>query len=118
MRKLLLIVDDWESLEWYEKQLGSLYDLIGAPFGSEGIRLAKELRPDQILLDLVFEDMTPREGFALLQEHSETKLIPTLIIMDVEVEAGFRWPTGTSSLNRPYKIEDLIKSLSNQTGKG
>jgi CheY-like chemotaxis protein len=111
MRTLLLIVDDWESLEWYEDRLQQDFQVTCAPFGSEGIRLAQELQPDLIFLDLVFEDMTPIEAFQNLQDNPKTKEIPTILILNPEDTLAFQFPEKTSALTRPFQFEDLLKTM-------
>ena len=50
MKRLLIVIDDWEALELYEERLGAYFSLSSTFFGSDGIRMARESRPDRILL--------------------------------------------------------------------
>jgi CheY-like chemotaxis protein len=111
MRKVLLIVDDWEALEWYEDQLSSEFEVTCAPFGSEGIRLAKELQPDKIFMDLILEDMSPGEGIEELQSDPKTQRIPLTFIQNKESDLNFECPPGATYLTRPFHLSCLIELL-------
>jgi len=73
LKKLLLIVDDWERLERLEERFIADFEVLCAPFGSEGLRLADEELPDVILIDLSFEDMTVEEVHAKILERQHLK---------------------------------------------
>lgn len=96
-RKLLLIVDDWELLERYEERLSSGFAVLCAPLGSEGIRMAREDRPDAIVLNLTFENMTVAEACALLRADPLTSRIPILAVGDGG-DGPDRWTDETISL--------------------
>ncbi len=62
-RSLLIIADDWEALERYEERLSQVFSCVEAwPMGGEGLNRATEQKFDCIVLDLVLEDLTPREA--------------------------------------------------------
>ena len=112
MRKLLLIVDDWEALEVYESRFTPHFEVHGAPFGSEGVRVAQELKPDLILLDLVFEDMSPDEGVLALQSHSLTKEIPLVVIHDSPLNlSDGKLLAGVRAVARPYDFAELLRLM-------
>jgi len=54
--------------------------------GLEGIKLAQEVRPDLILLDLYMPKMDGFAVMARLKEHPDTQRIPIIVIS--------AWPTG------------------------
>ena len=108
MRKLLLIVDDWEALEVYEGRFTSHFEVHGAPFGNEGVRVAQELMPDLILLDLVFEDMSPEEGVQALKSNPVTQDIPIVVILDTPLE---NIPPGVRAVARPYDFSELLRLM-------
>ncbi len=68
--KTILVIDDdtdlrgllCEQLELHEEFTAS-----GAPTAAEGVRLAKESRPDLILLDVDLPDMDGREALKLMR---------------------------------------------------
>jgi len=79
-KTLLLIVDDWEALEVYETRLGPHFRILTAAFGSEGLRVAQEQRPELIFIDLTMEDMHASEACESLRSMPETRAIPLILI--------------------------------------
>ena len=37
MKRILLVVDDWEALDRYESRLNSEFEVVTAPFGQTGL---------------------------------------------------------------------------------
>jgi CheY-like chemotaxis protein len=82
--------------------------------GDEGLMLAKEVRPDLILLDLYMPRM---DGFTLMQcleEAAATRDIPIIVVS--------AWPTGdhrrrarecgaVGFIAKPYDIETLVQII-------
>ena len=66
--KVLLIVDDWESLDIYEAELAPHFEIFTAPFYEEGLRLAAVHTFDHIVIDLTLEDLNGAEMVALLKQ--------------------------------------------------
>ena len=113
--RLLLVVDDWEALEVYETRLGVMFEVHCAAFGSEGVRMAKELRPDRVLIDLTLEDMTPSEACQQLRSSPETRSVPLTLVLNVdeptpELEGLFP-RSGDRVVQRPYELQKLLNSL-------
>jgi CheY-like chemotaxis protein len=73
--KTVLIIDDDPD---YVKAVGALlqgagYAVHSAASGAEGLRLARSLVPDLVLLDVIMGD--PHEGFSILRQ---MRAVPTL----------------------------------------
>lgn len=112
MRRVLLIVDDWEALEVYENRLQTHFEIMTAPFGSDGMRQAEESAPDVIFVDLVFEDMTPSEALLALQSNLKTKIIPTVLVDGPGGKLeNQNLPQRIVVFKRPFSFEELIRSL-------
>jgi DNA-binding response OmpR family regulator len=105
-KKLLLLVEDNALLEGmylaaFEK---AGFDVILAHDGGEGLELAKDRKPDGILLDLLMPGM---DGFQVLEhlgESGELKKIKTIVLSSV---------TDKDELARAVKLgalECLVKS--------
>lgn len=114
-KNVLLIVDDWEALEVYENWLSPHFQLRSAPFGSEGIRVAKEQRPDRIFLDLTFEDMSTVEACQKLRALDETRTVPLTLVLgqdegSVDLPGVFPLP-GDQWVRRPYEFSELLEKL-------
>ncbi len=114
-KPLLVVVDDWEALEVYEAHLEPYFDLTLAPFGSEGLRIAKETRPRRVLLDLTFEDMTPGEAIEAFRSDRLTAEIPLTVVFSRGAEPYAReavYPRpGDHSVRRPYELAELLGFL-------
>ncbi|MBI3120091.1 MAG: response regulator [Candidatus Kerfeldbacteria bacterium] len=91
--KILLIEDDTMLCGMYSAKFGREgYDVHTADNGSDGVRLAREIKPDIILLDIIMPKM---DGFAALKElrkKEETKNIPVILLtnlgQDKDIEKG------------------------------
>jgi signal transduction histidine kinase/CheY-like chemotaxis protein len=112
-KKLVLTIDDkkesQEMLRIYLESEG--YEVIPAYTGVEAIKLAKELEPFAITLDII---MPGKDGWDILQElknTDKTKDIPVIIasIMDSKT-LGLSLGV-VDCLVKPIEKDDLIKSL-------
>lgn len=87
-----LIIDDRELDRYLLKQ--RLRDLplqiIEAPGGMEGLRLATERRPDVIFLDLSMPDLSGFDVFRKLKDESATAAIPVIIVTSLVLSDGDR----------------------------
>lgn len=80
--KVLTIDDEADFCYFVKKNLmhSGLFDVIIATNGKEGIKLAKEEKPDIILLDLFMPDMPGEDVADVLKENAATANIPILYI--------------------------------------
>lgn len=119
-RQLVLAVEDdhhdwliYGKLLWYNG-----YDVLHAPDGEEGLRLARERHPDVILADLVLPGMDGVSMCCDLKEDEETRDIPILVLTG-RAEREFGPPAREAGcadyLEKPigpvqvlHVIEDLI----------
>lgn len=78
----VLVVDDDETARYVVKHClnRTRYQISEAGSGAEGIRLARELRPDVILLDLMMPGMTGFEVLDHLRADEATRDIPVIIL--------------------------------------
>jgi CheY-like chemotaxis protein/nitrogen-specific signal transduction histidine kinase len=88
----ILIIDDDEISRYLLKGvLGTGgYRLLEARGGNEGLRLAKEIKPDLIILDLSMPDLSGFEVLDLLKRDPETLQIPVVIYTSQRLESGER----------------------------
>jgi DNA-binding response OmpR family regulator len=76
--KLLIIEDDITLSRLLAGHLQSLgYDVVTAPGGAEGIRLAKEITPDLVILDVMMPGM---DGWAVCRHLRSTSTTPILML--------------------------------------
>jgi CheY-like chemotaxis protein/Tfp pilus assembly protein PilZ len=81
-KKTLLIVDDVEL--FIQLQISHLgrkrFDIHTASNGSDGLDLARSIKPDLILLDLLMPDMNGDQVCRILKGDPETSSIPVLLV--------------------------------------
>jgi two-component system cell cycle response regulator DivK len=113
---LVLVVEDDEGTSAaLEALLGdSGYRVAATCLGEEAVRMARELVPDVVLLDLVLPRSSGLETVRVLREQDGTGGIPVVAMTglwlgdqpDVLVAAGF-----DGSLRKPYTAAELFAEL-------
>jgi signal transduction histidine kinase len=86
----VLIIDDNEIERYALRQFlapGS-YEVIEATGGYDGLRLARQRRPDFIFLDLIMPDIHGEEILKLLQASEETRSVPVIIFTSKRPDRG------------------------------
>jgi len=111
-RCVLAIDDDPEVLDlMVEKLAGSGYDVVTSTRGDEGLRLARELRPDVITLDIMMPRLDGWQVLRGLKDAPETRDIPVLIVSILENRAlGFSLGAA-EYLIKPVTRERLLEVL-------
>ena len=83
--------------------------------GVEGIRLAKEHKPDVVLLDLGLPDIDGRQVCAELKRSVETAQIPIVVVTakSGDVERILTRVTGADGfLSKPFHLQELTDKIS------
>jgi CheY-like chemotaxis protein len=104
-RKRVLVIDDDDTFRYIIKQIISnepRYEVMEASNGSDGVRRARDERPDVIILDLQMPNV---DGFTVLQElnaDQRTSVIPVIVSTSLAVnsELKARLPVGTRLLSK------------------
>jgi signal transduction histidine kinase len=88
----VLTVDDEEMARYVVRQYLSPvdFDVIEASSAEEGLRLARDRRPDVVLLDLAMPGMGGREALVELRSDPETATIPVLVVTGTVLEPAER----------------------------
>lgn len=82
--KVLLIEDDPDQIHLYEIKFKlEGFDIISAEKGSLGIALAREQKPDVILLDLIMDEMGGLDVLRALKALEETRSIPVFLFTNL-----------------------------------
>lgn len=86
--KKILIVDDDDSARYVLKRLlaDTVYTIIEASDGNEGLRRAYEDKPDIIFLDLVMPGMNGFDTLRHLKVEPKTRDIPVIVVTSKELE--------------------------------
>jgi two-component system alkaline phosphatase synthesis response regulator PhoP len=124
--KILLVDDDADFVESTKTVLESKpYDVIVAKNGDEGVRKAKEARPDLIILDVI---MPVKDGFTAaeqLKKDPELSRIPTLMLTafaEKHAEASIPVSRGYTLeaedyIEKPVSPEELLARVAKQLKK-
>ena len=128
-KKRILVIDDNRTLVLTAKGVlqKSGYDVITALHGMEGLRKAKQEKPDVIVLDIVMPEMNGYVVGKELKQDPETADIPIIFLSArgntdekkgptanglKEIEKAFECGAN-DFLNKPVKANDLLKSIKN-----
>jgi signal transduction histidine kinase/CheY-like chemotaxis protein len=103
--KRVLIIDDDDTFRYILRQIIAnepRYEVLEASNGGDGLRLARDERPDVIVLDL---QMPHIDGFTVLQELNadrRTSIIPVVVSTSLAVNAELkaRLPVGTRLISK------------------
>jgi len=116
MKKILFIEDE----SALQKTFGELlkqegYEMISALDGEIGLRLAKDKKPDLILLDLILPKIHGFEVLKKLKEDKETKEIPIIILTNLEgisdVNKAVELGATTYLVKAQYSMEEVLEKI-------
>ena len=90
MRKTVLLVDDSaETRQMYAIRLRDEgYDVLEAPDGEAGIRVASENRPDLIFMNMALPELDGWSAIALLKQNDRTAGIPIVALTGFDEQAA------------------------------
>ncbi len=127
-KKRILLIDDDADLTASNKELleGSGYDVVSAPDGAAGIKKAKQIRPDLIVLDVMMK--TDTEGFdvsRMLQDDPDLKGIPVILLtgirkamrMPFRFEPDKDWLPVKAVLEKPVPPARFLEEVAKALGK-
>jgi len=122
--KVLVIDDEVDFCYFVQKNLiqNGLFDVIIATNGNDGIELAKNEKPDIILLDLFMPDMPGEDVAAALEENIATADIPILFVTalatnDDIVDSKENKIGNNYILPKPVRTKKLIETIMNILSK-
>jgi len=116
----VLIIDDEESFTFFVKlnlQTETRYDfkVTTANNGKEGLNIARTIKPDLILLDIMMPDMDGTDVAEKLLLDPRTKNIPIIFLTAVarkdEVEENEGMIGGREFIAKPVDKEELINRI-------
>lgn len=112
MARVLVIDDDRETRDVLEEQLRrSSHGVQTAATGTEGVRMARERRPDVVLLDAALADMTPAGVCRALEGEMSTQGVPVVAMLAVGQEevAG---ATGVHDvIAKPFSVREVLAHI-------
>jgi len=117
MKKILFIEDE----AVLQKSLGSLlgeqgYEVISAIDGESGLNLAKAMKPNLILLDLILPRIHGLKILESLKTDEITKDIPVIVLTNLEdnedIEKALALGATTYLVKANYNLKDVVEKIS------
>jgi len=121
--KTILFVEDESVLQ---KTFGEIlkqegYEVISALDGEIGLRLAKEKKPDLILLDLILPKIHGFDVLKKLKEDKETQEIPVIVLTNLEgigdVDKALELGATTYLVKAQYTLEEVVEKIKKALGE-
>lgn len=117
MNKKILIVDDDEAILEAIKVTVEMaeYEAVALSRGEETVRVAREAKPDLILLDLLLSGVDGVEIVQRLRGEEITKDIPIVMLSAHPTAAKVAFNAGANGfIAKPFDINDLLKEVGRQ----
>ena len=116
--KTILVVDDSKTDFLYVKNIldHGGYKVAYAPSGQDGIQMAKDVKPDCILMDVVMPGVNGFQATRTLSKDPETSNIPIIVISSKNQETDRLWALRQGAkeyIVKPVKEADLLAKLDN-----
>lgn len=114
-KKNILIIDDEENfcklVKKNVEQTGE-FDVHIATNGDDGIKLAREIKPDLILLDIVMPGMDGADVVSLIRNDKSIEDTPvvflTAIVREEEANSQASFTRGYSLLSKTVTVKELL----------
>ena len=117
MKKILIVDDEADIIEILQFVLEAQgYQCITAMDGEEGLRLAKELLPDLIILDVMMPKINGYKISRLLKYDTKYKNIPIIMVTarSQEDDKLIGQETGVNEyITKPFELDDVIERVNN-----
>ncbi len=123
MPKTILFIEDESALQ---KTFGDFlsqegYEIISAIDGEIGLKLAKEKKPDLILLDLILPKLDGFEVLKKVKEDEEIKGIPVIVLTNLEriedIEKALELGATTYLVKANYTLEEVLEKIKKTLGE-
>jgi CheY-like chemotaxis protein len=118
---LILIIDDSPTEVFQMRRMleNHGFETEGAADGAEGIRKAREIQPDLILMDIVMPKMTGIQACRAIKNDPATKHIPIILVTTrgeaESMEAGY--DSGCNDyVTKPVNSAELLGKIRNLLG--
>jgi two-component system alkaline phosphatase synthesis response regulator PhoP len=120
-KEVLVIDDERDTANLVKEYMDSEgYSTLVAYNGPDGIALARERKPELIILDLVMPGMDGFSVIKILKQDKETEHIPVVVLTGHDTR-GYKEKCamlGASHyVTKPFSSDDLIKEIKNRIGK-
>jgi len=113
MKRILIVEDNENNLKLIRSLLNSQgYETIEARDGEEGIRLAKDQKPDLILMGIQMPVMDGVTAARILKEDPETKDIPIIALTSYAMKGDrerFLSEGFVEYIAKPIKVDEFLE---------
>lgn len=122
-RKILIIDDNNDVVESVKMTLEETggYEVRGETKAVNGLDVARQFKPDMILLDIIMPGIAGNEVARRLKDDPQTKPIPiayfSVIVSQDEIKAKSGIIGGNRFIPKPSNLEDLVHSIEEVIGK-
>jgi len=122
MKKVILVVDDDPKIIKLTRDILSVsgYATIEATDGKQGVALARDKRPDLILMDIQLPVMDGLEAAKILKSDAETKDIPIIALTASAMKGDEEkvYDAGCEEyITKPFEISTLLKKVAEHLSK-
>lgn len=120
--KKILVVEDEATLQKTLNDVlaGEGFEVTSALDGEKGLQMAKEEKPDIILLDIILPKMDGFEVLTHLKEEDITKDIPVIILTNLSdldnIQKALDLGATTYLVKADFHLEDVIKKVKSTLG--
>ncbi len=115
MATVLIVDDSPTELHVFKGQLEKAgFDVLTSESGEEGLKVAKDSKPDVIVMDVVMPGMSGFQATRQLAKDSETQDIPVVILTTKDQETDKIWGMRQGAiayLVKPVKEETLVAKV-------
>jgi two-component system cell cycle response regulator DivK len=115
MKRILIVEDNERNLKLFRSLLNSQgYETIEAWDGEEGVKLAKEQKPDLILMDIQMPVMDGIAATRILKKDPETKDIPVIALTSYAMEGDrerFLSEGFVEYISKPIKVNEFLEVI-------
>lgn len=120
MRTVLIIEDEEHIREVAELSLASVagWDVLQAAGGEDGLAIARDQRPDAILLDVMMPDMDGPTTLAQLQHDPDTADIPVIFLTAklYEPDRNLADTPARGVIAKPFEPMELARHVADLLG--
>jgi two-component system alkaline phosphatase synthesis response regulator PhoP len=111
-KKKILVADDEAGIRLtLGRTLDKDYVVLEATNGEEAVEIAKEQKPDLILMDLIMPKMDGYAACSQIKADQATKGIPVVILTAVGHELNKKFATEMGAeayITKPFNVQELI----------
>ena len=113
-KKILVADDELNIRSLVTKLLNKDYIVIEATNGQEAVNIAKEQKPDLILMDLMMPGIDGYTACSIIKADQTTQSIPVVMLTGVGHELNKKLASETGAaeyITKPFQLQDLLDTI-------